>query len=166
METLPTLGKSYYFFDDGKTGISRCYKATVTSILPADTEVVVEAFDYDLRTLIPRRLQDIRRDTVNDHRASENFIVGRTKPGEPWLYSEETDYYIEAIIPGYDEYPIWFVRTIRGGWFSMNIQDSWQSGRLDVSGEFHQRVKEMTDTEYWDGWYDQQLKDKGIYIDE
>lgn len=30
------------------------------------------------------------------------------------------------------ENDLYFVRTKNGGWFSMNIQSSWQSGRLDV----------------------------------
>lgn len=31
---IPEIGKTYAFFDDGKTGFSRRYKATVTGIIP------------------------------------------------------------------------------------------------------------------------------------
>lgn len=31
---IPVLGKEYYFFDDGKISLSRCYKAKVTGIYP------------------------------------------------------------------------------------------------------------------------------------
>lgn len=26
---------------------------------------------------------------------------------------------------GYDENTIWFVRTVQGGWFSIDVQSSW-----------------------------------------
>ena len=49
-----------------------------------------------------------------------------------WLYATETDYFIEASCPVYDDNYLWFARTKDGGWFSMNIQSWWQSGELDV----------------------------------
>jgi hypothetical protein len=49
-----------------------------------------------------------------------------------WIFAPETDYFIEASCPVYDDNNLWFARTKDGGWFSMNIQSWWQSGELDV----------------------------------
>ena len=45
---IPVLGKEYYFFDDGKISLSRCYKAKVTGIYPYKEKINVKVFDYDL----------------------------------------------------------------------------------------------------------------------
>ena len=39
---------------------------------------------------------------------------------------------------GYDENIIWFVRTVQGGWFSIDVQSSWQHGSLDVDGSIYE----------------------------
>ena len=39
---------------------------------------------------------------------------------------------------GYDENIIWFVRTVQGGWFSIDVQSSWQYGSLDVDGSIYE----------------------------
>lgn len=44
---IPVLGKEYYFFDDGKISLSRCYKAKVTGIYPYKEKINVKVFDYD-----------------------------------------------------------------------------------------------------------------------
>ena len=35
-QDVPVIGKYYYFFDDGKTIPSRCYKAKVVRVIPYD----------------------------------------------------------------------------------------------------------------------------------
>jgi hypothetical protein len=63
-----------------------------------------------------------------------------------WLYAVDTDYFIECSCPKYDEDNLWFVRTKDGGWFSMNIQNSWQSGRLDIDEKiFDSIIQEIKD---------------------
>lgn len=158
---IPEIGKEYYFFDDGKISPSRCYKAKVLRVVPYEEEIMVDGYETYSDQIIPRRLQEIHKETVDDHRQSENFTVlngSPTTPGTPWLYSEETDFFVECEIPGYDENKIWFARTIHGGWFSMNIQSSWQSGRLDVTGEIYLEAKKNIKD------YDKQLKIKGELI--
>ena len=44
-------------------------------------------------------------------------------------------YFIGADIPEYDTHTIWFVRSIRGSWFSLDIESDWQSGELLVNEE-------------------------------
>jgi hypothetical protein len=63
--------------------------------------------------------------------------------GAPWLYAEETDYFIKCSIPDYDKNDVWFVRTVDGGWFSLNTVNDWMSGILDVSGERFKSLEEM-----------------------
>lgn len=65
---------------------------------------------------------------------------------------------------GYDENIIWFVRTVQGGWFSIDVQSSWQSGSLDVDGSIYNEVKKWFEEEYHNNWYDEQLKAKGELI--
>lgn len=150
MKPVPEIGKEYYFFDDGKNSPSRCYKAKVLRIVPYKEEVLVDEYDYNTDQLIPTPIQEVHK--------------GEVKACD-WLYAKETDYFIECSIPGYDEHNIWFARTKNGGWFSMDIQSSWQSGRLDIDNSQYQSIKEYTDEEYWYGWYDQQLREKEELIE-
>ena len=158
-QDVPVIGKYYYFFDEGKTSPSRCYKAKVVRVIPYDEcDLEYEIYDYYCDCKISKTLKDIHKEEVD-----ENFTVlngGDTTPGKPWLYAEETDFFVECEIPGYDENTIWFVRTVQGGWFSIDVQSSWQHGSLDVDGSIYKEIKE----EYHNGWYDEQLKAKGELI--
>lgn len=165
---VPILGKEYYFFDDGKTSPSRCYKAKVVGIYPYKSELIVDVFDYDLGKIIQKSIQEIHKNEVNAHRQGENFkvLVGDTTTGAPWLYSEKTDYFIKCEIKGYDENPIWFARTIHHGWFSMDVTSSWQSGTLDVDGEIYKNAKHNFDMYNYDGFYDSEIIAKGEFIED
>lgn len=158
-QDVPVIGKYYYFFDDGKTSPSRCYKAKVVRVIPYDEcDLEYEIYDYYCDCKISKTLKDIHKEEVD-----ENFNVlngSDTTPVKSWLYAEETDFFVECEIPGYDENTIWFVRTVQGGWFSIDVQSSWQYGSLDVDGSIYKEIKE----EYHNGWYDEQLKAKGELI--
>ena len=158
-QDVPVIGKYYYFFDEGKTSPSRCYKAKVVRVIPYDEcDLEYEIYDYYCDCKISKTLKDIHKEEVD-----ENFNVlsgSDTTPGKSWLYAEETDFFVECEIPGYDENTIWFVRTVQGGWFSIDVQSSWQHGSLDVDGSIYKEIKE----EYHNGWYDEQLKAKGELI--
>lgn len=95
-QDVPVIGKYYYFFDDGKTSPSRCYKAKVVRVIPYDEcDLEYEIYDYYCDCKIPKTLKDIHKEEVDDHRQSENFTIlngGDTTPGKPWLYAEETDF--------------------------------------------------------------------------
>lgn len=164
---IPEIGKEYYFFDDGKISPSRCYKAKVLRVVPYDERnEVFDVYDYDCDDKIPKSLKEIHKYEVDDHRQSENFVVlgkGSTKPGEPWLYAEKTDFFVECAIPGYDENNIWFARTVEGGWFSMDIQSSWQGGKLDIDNSIYEDAKKYFE-EYCNVDYDESLRQKGELI--
>ena len=59
-----------------------------------------------------------------------------------WIYDDYTDYIIKASIPGYDDDYIYFARTKNGGWFSMDVTNWWQSGRLDIDGKLYESMLE------------------------
>ncbi len=105
---LPEIGKIYAFFDDGKSGFSRRYKAKVVAIFTAaeikqnDTKLYAAWLD------------------VSKH--------------YDWVYAETTDYFIKCDIPSYDKNPVWVVRTREGNWFSIDYPNWWMAGRLDVDG--------------------------------
>lgn len=126
MQIIPLIGKTYKFFDDGKLYASRMYDATVTRIITLSEakSFMVKAMDNDSEffTLILRPLID---------------IWNEQKIECDWLYDNNTDVFVECSIPDYDDNLIYFARTIDGEWFSMDIQDSWQGGSLDVDGSLY-----------------------------
>ena len=145
MKSVPEIGKSYYFFDDGKLSPSRCYVATVTGVIPASKNPTITIKNPETGMDDIKYLETIRKREVDEHRQEEGFIVisngADTKPGSPWLYAEETDYFIKCDIPDYDESPIIFVRTVDGEWFSIDVTNLWQSGELDVDGSKYELMK-------------------------
>lgn len=152
LKQIPVVGESYHFWDDGKRSPSRHYMAKVTKVISVDdaNSVTFDLIDYQdwnntkckYDTEIPytASLKEIWEDTKNAHRniPGTNFTVGTSDPDGYWLYAKDTDYFVEAIVDGYDENPLWFARTVDGGWFSMDIQSGWQSGRLDVDGSIYE----------------------------
>ena len=135
MKPIPEIGKFYHFFDDGKTSPGRHYICKVERILTMD-----EAKNEPI--VVPNWAECLERDdltytlaTIYDNWQDE---IERCD----WLFDTETDYFIECSCPKYDENNLWFVRTKNGGWFSMDIQSSWQGGRLDVDGSIYEAIKE------------------------
>ena len=128
MKPIPEIGKYYHFWDDGKTSPGRHYIARIERIVPISNspDIKIQYMDpYIDGITISKLLWD---------------IWNKEKTDTDWIFSEKTDYLIEASCPKYDEYNIWFARTKDGGWFSMNIQNNWQGGRLDVTGEIYEAV--------------------------
>lgn len=107
---IPEIGKTYAFFDDGKTGFSRRYKATVTGIIPL----------HLIREKYPELYYSWQRETICTHN----------------LYANSTDYFVECSIPKYDDGFVYFVRDKNDDWFSIDYPHGWMSGLLDVDGEY------------------------------
>lgn len=105
---LPEVGKTYAFFDDGKSGFSRRYKAKVVAIFT--------------------------RKEIEQNEANLYAAWLEQKENCDWIYADMTDYFIKCDIPSYDKNPVWFVRTHEGGWFSIDYPNWWMCGRLDVDG--------------------------------
>ena len=137
-ESLPQIGENYHFFDDGKITPTRHYIAKCLEIIPfekfKDTQIdgVVVYDDY---------FDDDKFETQSLYE-----IWKREQEDCDFIYAEETDFAIKCSCPIYDKNDLYFVRTKNGGWFSMNIQSSWQSGRLDVDeNAWNQLLKDYND---------------------
>lgn len=115
-QPVPEVGKEYHIFDDGKVRPSRHYIAKVVEVIPFEAckdEMLLEAWE----------------DMVDQDRQ----LIG--------LFAEKTDYFIKAE-SDFDEYPLYFVRTDDGGWFSMDYPTAWMGARLDVDGSLHKTMVE------------------------
>jgi hypothetical protein len=138
MEPVPKIGDKHHFFDDGKMSESRHFIAEILSVITPEeakqTNLTRTEYSNNESYLFTQSLYDRWIEEVNDHRQGEYPWVlvdsNHFKPHAPWLYEETTDYFIECSIPGYDADSVWFVRTINGGWFSIDTTHSWMSGKL------------------------------------
>lgn len=143
-ELIPEIGKTYYFYDNGMLKYSRQYKAIVLNIIPFEeskTTKIIGEYTKECSTLY-----EVWRKEVESNCTDNYFRVFKfnNKPGLPYLYANETDYFVECSIPEYDDNNIWFVRTVDGDWFSLDIQNDWQSGQLDVSGNLTEKLEKIS----------------------
>lgn len=153
MEAIPKIGNKHSFFDDGKRRESRHHIAEVLSI------ITTEGAKNTVIRKDGTTLYDIWQEEVKDHVSSEYVSINNTKPGEPWLYATETDFFVACLIPTYDDDTIWFVRDINGGWFSLNTTGYWQSGQL-MPVEFNAELyflQQQLELERWISEKDQRL---------
>lgn len=152
LQPRPEVGKFYHFWDDGKTSASRHYICKCEEIITpvqAMSKIITERCGEKCHVT----LYDIWKEEVDNHRQGDTFKVlngTSTKTGEPWLYAENTDCFVRLSCPKYDKNDLWAVRTIDGGWFTMDVQSWWQGGRLDVTGEKYDEIIEYYTNEGYD----------------
>ena len=113
---IPKLNQTCMFFDDGKISYNRMYQATVKQVMVYD----------DAPDKVKKAFE--RESKTHD-----------------WIWNKTTDYIIACDIKDYDNNLIWFARTVDGGWFSMDVDKSWQGGRLDVDGELEDYLVSLFD---------------------
>ena len=113
MKLIPELKKEYHIFDDGKIRPTRCSKCVIVDIIPFN-----ECTDEELLKAWEQNVSDCY-----------------------WLFNKETDYFIKAN-SGFDEYPLYFVRTTAGNWFSINYPNLWMGARLDIDGSLYNQMVE------------------------
>ena len=113
---IPKVNQTFMFFDDGKISYSRMYQATVKQVMVYDDA--------------PDKVKKAFERESKDH---------------DWIWNKTTDYIIACDIKYYDNNLIWFARTVDGGWFSMDVDKSWQGGRLDVDGELEDYLVSLFD---------------------
>lgn len=146
MTEIPKIGKYYHFFDDGKLSVSRHYICKVERIItPEEAKCIMIE--------VPNDYIDNVKDTISlyDHWHDNEM------PNNDWLYAKYTDYFIEVSCPKYDKNNLWFVRTKDDGWFSMDIQSSWQGGRLDIDESIYESI--LNDIEN-DPYYSPEAKEQ------
>lgn len=113
-QRVPEVGKEYHIFDDGKIRPTRHYMCKIIEIIP-----FIECKDQELLDAWKNEMEEC-----------------------DWLFSPETDYFVKAIST-FDENPLYFVRTLNGGWFSIDHPNWWMGARLDITGELYEiMVKE------------------------
>lgn len=113
---VPKVNHTCMFFDDGKISYSRMYQATVKQVMVYD----------DAPDKVKKAFE--RESKTHD-----------------WIWNKTTDYIIACDIKDYDNNLIWFARTVDGGWFSMDVDKSWQGGRLDIDGELEDYLVSLFD---------------------
>ena len=115
MQPVPEVGEEYHCFDDGKISLSRHYTVKVKEVLGH---------------------MAFRKKYPEYFRAYVEYAGACF-----WLYSRRTDVFVvtEADDKGRnDEYKTEvFVRTKRGGWFSIGYPSSLYCGELDVTGRLY-----------------------------
>lgn len=123
LKPIPEIRKYYHFWDDGKISMSRHYICKVEEIItPEEAKniiVTIPDWDFDNNKSFFYNIS-LYEQWLNEVRNCD------------WLFNKETDYFVKVSCPRYDDNDLWFVRTTNGGWFSMDIQSSWQGGRLDI----------------------------------
>lgn len=113
---IPKVNQTCMFFDDGKISYSRMYQATVKQVMVYD----------DAPDKVKKAFE--RESKTHD-----------------WIWNKTTDYIIACDIKDYDNNLIWFARTVDGGWFSMDVDKSWQGGRLDIDGKLEDYLINLFD---------------------
>lgn len=114
LQPVPEAGKEYHIFDDGKIKPSRHYVAKVVELISTEAA-------KDITGLLD--------------------IWEQEKSECNWLFATETDYFIKAE-SNYDKNSLYFVRTLDGGWFSIDYPDCWMGARLDIDGSLYEKMKE------------------------
>ena len=140
LEPIPEVGKYYHFFDDGKLSPSRHYICRVERLLSKEeaNDIMVDVPYWNSMT-------------------NENETVTITlfekwqeeKEDVDFLYSEDTDYFVELSCPEYDNNNLYAVRTQDGGWFTLDVQSFWQTGSLDVTGKKYQHCIDNWGHDSW-----------------
>ena len=113
---IPKVNQTCMFFDDGKISYSRMYQAIVKQVMVYD----------DAPDKVKKAFE--RESKTHD-----------------WIWNKTTDYIIACDIKDYDNNLIWFARTVDGGWFSMDVDKSWQGGSLDVDGKLEDYLVSLFD---------------------
>lgn len=113
---IPKVNQTCMFFDDGKVSYNRMYQATVKQVMVYD----------DAPDKVKKAFE--RESKTHD-----------------WIWNKTTDYIIACDIKDYDNNLIWFARTVDGGWFSMDVDKSWQGGRLDIDGKLEDYLVSLFD---------------------
>ena len=127
LSRVPNCGERFHFFDEGKSSPSRHFVVEINKVI---------AFDQLQSEELIKEIKTEQKDCG-------------------WLYAPNTDYVLHGNLLDTDIEPIWFIRDLYGGWFSIGF---W-AGELDIDGS---RFKEIIDNEFkyfkdcenWRSWED------------
>lgn len=115
---IPKACKTYHFYDDGKSSLSRHYYATVIKVIPYGQMAKTKCY----------------RKVFNTWKKQTKQLY--------WTLNKTTDYFVIAEVPFYCEYPLYFARSKTGGWFSIESKDFFSGGLLDVDNKKTNQILE------------------------
>lgn len=142
---VPEVGKEYHFWDDGKSSPSRHYICRCERIVRSIKEAKTIMFT------LKKYEGFFKNSSYTNYKISLYDIWKKESAMDYWLFAEDTDAFVEISCPKYDENNLWAVRTKDGGWFTLDIQSSWQGGEVDVTGEkFNNIIEEYKDEGNYD----------------
>lgn len=135
------IGKFYHFWDDGKSSISRHYLCKCEGIITVEEskELLFESYYWN---------EDNWYKEGNDSVALTLYDIWiKNKEQCPWLYADDTPYFIVCSCPKYDNNNLYFVKTKDDTWFSIDVQTWWQTGLLDHEERKLKRIiEDLEDT--------------------
>lgn len=135
----PEIGKEYHFWDDGKSSPSRHYICKVIDIISLDQakNIMLEftQFDYTCEYFNQHFKGIIDEENDIFPKMSLYDIWMCQKETCDWIFANETPYFIKISIPTYDNNDLYCACMKYDGWFSLDIQSSWQGGVLDVDNK-------------------------------
>lgn len=135
----PEIGKEYHFWDDGKISPSRHYICKIIDIisLKQSKNIILEFTQFDPMC---NYFNEHYKEIVDEEsgifpKMSLYDIWMCQKESCDWIFANETPYFVKISIPTYDENDLYCVQMKDGGWFSLDIQSSWQGGILDINNK-------------------------------
>lgn len=135
MVELPKVGEVYDFFDDGKRSLSRHFKATVKRIISVE-EAKSLKFNY-----VGAEEWEPKEWSIYD-------IYKKEQEEYDWIFGGiETECFVECTIPDYDNDMIYFAQTKYDGWFSLNVTNPWQGGRLMLDSTVYDNLIKVYEEE-------------------
>jgi hypothetical protein len=135
------IGKFYHFWDDGKSSISRHYLCKCEGIITVEEskELLFESYYWNEDNWYKEGNASVAL-TLYD-------IWTKNKEQCPWLYADDTPYFIVCSCPKFDNHNLYFVKTKDDTWFSMDVQTWWQTGLLDHEERKLKRIiEDLEDT--------------------
>lgn len=116
-ENIPVVGKQYNHYDDGKVRPSRQSVVKVTKVIPYSE--------------------------VND---KLKILISTEQEHHNWIYASKTDFVVFADTINEND-PLTkeqiYIRTKDNGWFSINHETYFDSGRLDIDHTLTDSVIEL-----------------------
>lgn len=130
------IGKTYHFWDDGKSALSRHYICKCENIISLEDSKLL---------MIPTSCWNQSQPGQPELKTLYDLWM-LNKEFSDFLFANETPYFVVCSCPKYDDNLLYFCKTKSDNWFSMNIHSFWQGGLLAVNAiKYHSIINEYED---------------------